>query len=148
MMGINSTSGIAYISALINRHLDLNLAYYTMISAKRKNEVSDQMAVFTNYTPKLMEAATSSKENDLLDLTDISSFKLDTSIEKYMLVQSKGEFINLFPKIRQIDYVLISNYSLERKKIVLKNIEGVNYTFDLSEDHLGLKLKYFRELMW
>lgn len=148
LMGINSTSGIALISASINRYFDIHLAYYTVISAKQKNEVSDQMAVFTNYTPNLPSSPAGSEVDNLFDLCDLSNFRLESSIEKYMLVQSKGEFINLFPRIRQIDYVLISNYALAQKKSILKEMEGVNYVFDLTEEHLGTKLKYFRELMW
>ena len=148
VLGINSTLGVALIAASINRFLDLNLAYYTLISATQKNERSDQMAVFTNYTPKPPSTPALKEVDSLIDWSDLSNFKLDTSIEKYMLIQSKGEFINLFPKIRQIDYVLISNYPLAKKKSLLKDLEGINYLFDLTEEHLGPKLKYFRELMW
>ena len=147
-MGINTTMGIGYLASMLNRYMEVDLAYYTMITATQKNSVADKMAVFTNYTPRIESVQPEREEGALLDLSDITSFRQESSIEKYMLVQAKGEYLNLFPRIKQIDFVFISNYALHQKKAILQMMEGINYSFDLTEEHLGAKSKYFRELMW
>lgn len=144
ILGINSTAGIAFISAELNRHLDMDLRFYTAISARRKNSITDQMAVFTNYQPK---SDLNPNQEPIDRLENIHILQKETPTSKYMLVQAKGESLNLFPRIRQIDYVFLSNYPFIGQKKSLQSIPDIRYIFDLYEEHLGAKLKYFRGLM-
>jgi hypothetical protein len=62
-------------------------------------------------------------------------------IEKYILVECKGEANNLFPKLKPLDYLLISNYPLSDLKFTIKSIPDVTMVFDLTQSQLGNKVK-------
>lgn len=149
ILGVNTTMGIAYLSNILNRYLDIELRYYTSIRVEHKKSVVDQMSVFANYTPKnsLEISSDATSNSDFIDLSDISNYSLEKTSEKYMLVQAKGEHMNLFSKIKQIDYVLISNYPLDKDKKAIQSVDAINYLFELNETHLGKKYAYFWELM-
>lgn len=145
LLGINTTWGIGYLANLINRYIDQKLKYFTTIQARQKSIVNDSMAVFANYIPNISD--TKDDANLIPDLSDMSGYIQSKVSEKFLLIQAKGEQMNMFPKIRQIDYVFASNYSLAKVRPALQEIDDIHYIFDLNETHLGKKVDYFAELM-
>jgi hypothetical protein len=142
-MGISSSVGVAVLANLINRHLGINLSYYEKMMAMQQNLVLDSLAIFTTFEPQVNEVETT-------DDPDVFDMKLpETHVAtKYILMQTKGEKSNLFPKINPMDYIFISNYSIQNHFELIKSIPEITINFELQKSHLGKRYDYFRKLFY
>lgn len=142
-IGISSASGVAILSSQLNRYLNIELSFYSKLMALNNETVYDNLPIFTTFEPKENELDTSSD-------TDVFDFKLPQRIEitKFLLIQSRGDKSSLFPKITQLDFLLISNYSLSKFYPLIQSIPEVTMPFELKKEHLGKRFDYFRKLFY
>lgn len=146
-LGISSAAGIAVICHKINQYLGVKLSYFDdAIISITQSSILDNIPVFTSFEPKANEP-----ENSSLDLDD---FSLDlnpcgkVAVCKYLLIKCKGNSHQLFPKIQQLDFLLVSNYELKTAETVINQIPEVTITFSLFETHIGKRRLYFRKLFY
>lgn len=142
-LGISSATGVAVLTTQLNRFLDLELSFYIHLIAKNNQTAFDNLPIFTSFNPKENKVDTSS-EFDFLDLR-IHNERIST---KYLLIQSRGDRANLFPRITQLDYLLISNYSLENLKKTIDTVPEVGISFGLNKEHIGNRYPYFHRLFF
>jgi hypothetical protein len=142
-MGISSSTGIAVIANLINRYLSIELSYYEKMMAMQQEVVLESLPIFTSFEPQVNEMNTT-EEIDVFDL------RLPTEKEqtKYLLMQTKGDKANLFPKINPMDFIFVSNYSMEKYIEVVKSIPETTLCYELKKQHLGKRYDYFRKLFY
>ncbi len=146
-LGISTTMGVAFLANMLNKFLDIELAFYTNIIGKQKGNIQDQMAVFSNFTPKDIIADSINSAINLEDvIIDNTHYRHENKVSKFMLVQVKGEQMNLFPKIKQLDYLFIANFPMKNHKMRIQSIDGIQYIFNMEEIHLRSKYSYFQDL--
>ena len=143
--GISSSVGIAVLCNQLNRYLQLKLSFYTSMMAMNQDTILDKLPIFTSFEPKENQLETHSiLEDDFFDM----SMPSRAEISKYLLIQCKGEHSTLFSKIAQLDYLLISNYSLTQSLTTIQSIPEVTITFPLQSMHIGKRFDYFRKLFY
>jgi hypothetical protein len=144
-LGISSSTGIAVLCSQLNRYLQLKLSFYTSMMAMNQETILDKLPIFTSFEPKENQLETDSIiEDDFFDM----SIPNRAEISKYLVIQCKGEQAALFPKIGQLDYLLISNYSLTQSIAAIQSIPEVTITFPLQSMHIGKRFGYFRKLFY
>jgi hypothetical protein len=144
-MGISSATGIAVICHKINTYLGVKLSFYSNLMAMNRATILDNLPIFTSFEPKENILEVSNQVDD--DFFDIA-LPSKTEVSKYLLVQCKGEKSNLFPKISQLDFLLVSNYSLKSTIHTIQQIPEVSITFPLETIHIGKRREYFRKLFY
>jgi hypothetical protein len=113
--------------------------------AMNQETILDKLPIFTSFEPKENQLETDSIiEDDFFDMIIPNR----AEISKYLVIQCKGEQAALFPKIGQLDYLLISNYSLTQSIAAIQSIPEVTITFPLQSMHIGKRFGYFRKLFY
>jgi hypothetical protein len=142
-MGISSSTGIAVLANQLNRYLDINLSFYQKMIALHQEKVLDNLPIFTNYIPLKNEL----KVDEEIDFFDL---RLTNEVEttKFLLMQTKGEKANLFPKINPMDFIFISNYPLSKFSEIIKSIPEITLHYELNMVHVKNQYKYFSDLFY
>jgi len=145
-MGISSATGIAVLCHQVNKYLDIQLSFYSNLMALNQDTILDSLPIFTSFEPveNKMELTDAIIDDDFLNL----SLPTKSVVSKYLLVQCKGERSSLFPKISQLDFLFISNYSLEKSMPIVQRIPEVTIAFPLQTVHIGKRLDYFRKFFY
>lgn len=143
-VGLSSATGVAVMAHQIQRYLDIELSFYSQIMAINKDTILDSLPIFTSFEPKTNEWIKPKEDEFSLDF-----FLPDTTeVSKYILVQTKGNKSHLFPKISQLDFLLISNYSLISTIPIINTIPEVTVSFELNKLHIAKRYNYFRNLFF
>ncbi|MFY7862217.1 MAG: hypothetical protein ACOVP5_08300, partial [Chitinophagales bacterium] len=137
-LGFSSATAAFPIISMINKYLHITLSHYRDFI--EGSDPNFKRCIFTNFRPAI--ALNNPGEIDF-SFDDISSVsrKDKAQIHKYILVECKGDANNLFPKLKPLDYLLISNYQLSDLKSTIKSIPDVTMVFDLNQSQLGNKVK-------
>lgn len=145
-MGMSSATGIAVLCNQVNKYLGIKLSFYSNLLALNKDTILDNLPIFTSFEPKenVMEVNPEANDDDFLDLALPSK----TEVSKYLLIQCKGEKANLFPKISQLDFLFVSNYSLAKSMPTIQQIPELTISFPLQTMHIGKRQDYFRKLFY
>jgi hypothetical protein len=145
-IGVSSANGIAVLCNQINKYLGIKLSFYSNLMALNQDTILDSLPIFTSFEPKenVMQVNTVAHDEDFFDI----GLPTKTEVSKYLLIQCKGEKANLFPKISQLDFLFISNYSLEKSLSTLQQIPEVTVSFPLQIMHIGKRRDYFRKLFY
>lgn len=109
--------------------------------------VIDSMPIFTTFEPKKDELKLESYQFNLDNILDLN-LPTESTETKYLLIQTKGEKINLFPKINPMDYLFISNYHLDNHREIIQSIPAVTIQYELMGIHIGKRYDYFRKLFY
>lgn len=145
-LGISSATGMAVLCHQLNKYLSIKLSFYNNVMAINQDTILDNLPIFTSFEPidnKL-------ELNDPLDKDDFFDITLPSKneITKFLIIQCKGEKSTLFPKINQLDFLFISNYSLEKFIPIIQKIPEVTLVFSLQSLHVGKKADYFQKLFY
>ena len=145
-MGISSATGIAVLCNQVNKYLGIKLSFYSNLMALNQGTILDNLPIFTSFEPKenTMEVNTLVNDDDFFDI----GIPTKTEISKYLLIQCKGEKSRLFPKISQLDFLFISNYSIEKSMPTMQQIPEITISFPLQTMHIGKRYDYFRKLFY
>ncbi len=145
-MGISSATGIAVLCNQVNKYLGIKLSFYSNLMALNQDTILDNLPIFTSFEPieNKMEINSSSEGEDFFDL-GLPSKK---DVSKYLVIQCKGDKSSLFPKISQLDFLFISNYSLSNAMQTVLQIPEVTIAFPLQSMHMGRRMDYFRKLFY
>ncbi|MBL7789208.1 MAG: hypothetical protein JNL75_05170 [Chitinophagales bacterium] len=145
-MGISSATGIAVLCNQVNKYLGIQLSFYSNLMAMNQDTILDNLPIFTSFEPKVnaLELNNKTEDDDFFDLGILSK----TEVSKYLLIQCKGERSILFPKITQLDYLFISNYSVENLIPTIQQLPEVTIAFPLQSMHIGKRYDYFRKLFY
>jgi hypothetical protein len=145
-MGVSTATGIAVLCHQLNKYLDIHLSFYSNLMAINQETILDSLPIFTSFEPveNKMEINSPFEEEDFFDL-GLPSKK---DVSKYLVIQCKGDKSSLFPKISQLDFLFISNYSLSNAVQTVLQIPEVTIAFPLQSMHMGRRMDYFRKLFY
>jgi hypothetical protein len=137
-LGFSSATAAFPIISLVNKYLHITLSHYRDFI--EESDPNFRRCIFTNFRPALPMNSPGEIDYNFDDISALSRPE-KAQIEKYILVECKGEANNLFPKLKPLDYLLISNYPLSDLKFTIKSIPDVTMVFDLTQSQLGNKVK-------
>jgi hypothetical protein len=84
-------------------------------------------------------------------LEEFNVFKnadFEESDQKIVILEAKNQNVFLFPKMKQMDYLIISNFPIQSLKSTLNQIQVVNIVFDIDIKILKERIKDIEKLFW
>jgi hypothetical protein len=85
------------------------------------------------------------------ELEEFNVFKnadFEESDQKIAIVEAKNQNVFLFPKMKQMDYLIVSNFPIQNLKATLNQIQVVNIVFDVDLKILKERTKDIEKLFW
>ncbi len=122
-LGVSSTAKDILLITKINAELDYQFFYSTNLKVQISKDELEEFNVFKN-----------------------SDF--EESDQKIAIVEAKNQNVFLFPKMKQMDYLIVSNFPIQNLKATLNQIQVVNIVFDVDLKILKERTKDIEKLFW
>jgi hypothetical protein len=122
-LGVNSTAKDILLITKINAELDFHFFYSSNLKVQIRKDELEEFNVFKNAD-------------------------FEESDQKIVILEAKNQNVFLFPKMKQMDYLIISNFPIQSLKSTLNQIQVVNIVFDIDIKILKERIKDIEKLFW
>jgi hypothetical protein len=122
-LGVSSTAKDILLITKINAELDYQFFYSTNLKVQISKDELEEFNVFKNAD-------------------------FEESDQKIAIVEAKNQNVFLFPKLKQMDYLIVSNFPIQNLKATLNQIQVVNIVFDVDVKILKERTKDIEKLFW
>jgi hypothetical protein len=122
-LGVSSTAKDILLITKINAELDYQFFYSTNLKVQISKDELEEFNVFKNAD-------------------------FEESDQKIAIVEAKNQNVFLFPKMKQMDYLIVSNFPIQNLKATLNQIQVVNIVFDVDLKILKERTKDIEKLFW
>ena len=122
-LGVSSTAKDILLITKINAELDYQFFYSTNLKVQISKDELEEFNVFKNAD-------------------------FEESDQKIAIVEAKNQNVFLFPKMKQMDYLIVSNFPIQNLKATLNQIQVVNIVFDVDVKILKERTKDIEKLFW
>ena len=122
-LGVSSTAKDILLITKINAELDYQFFYSTNLKVQISKDELEEFNVFKNAD-------------------------FEESDQKIAIVEAKNQNVFLFPKLKQMDYLIVANFPIQNLKATLNQIQVVNIIFDVDLKILKERTKDIEKLFW
>lgn len=122
-LGVSSTAKDILLITKINAELDFQFFYSSNLKIQISKEEIEEFNVFKN---------SDFEEND----------------QKIAIIEAKNQNVFLFPKMKQMDYLIVSNFPIQSLKATLKQMQIINLVYDIDLKIIKERLKDLERLFW
>jgi hypothetical protein len=122
-LGVSSTAKDILLITKINAELDYQFFYSTNLKVQISKDELEEFNVFKNAD-------------------------FEESDQKIAIVETKNQNVFLFPKLKQMDYLIVANFPIQNLKATLNQIQVVNIIFDVDLKILKERTKDIEKLFW
>ena len=122
-LGVSSTAKDILLITKINAELDFQFFYSSNLKIQISKEEIEEFNVFKN---------SDFEEND----------------QKIAIIEAKNQNVFLFPKMKQMDYLIVSNFPIQSLKATLNQMQIINLVYDIDLKIIKERLKDLERLFW
>lgn len=122
-LGISSVAKDILLITKINAELDYQFFYSNNLKIQISKEEWEEFNVFKNAEFEETEA-------------------------KIAIIEVKNQNVILFPKLKQMDYLIVANFPIQHLKATLSKLQIVNIVFDIDLKFIKERTKDIEKLFW
>jgi hypothetical protein len=122
-LGISSLAKDILLITKINAELDYQFFYSNNLKIQISKEELEEFNVFKNAEFEETEA-------------------------KIAIIEVKNQNVILFPKLKQMDYLIVANFPIQQLKATLSKLQVVNIVFDIDLKFIKERTKDIEKLFW
>jgi hypothetical protein len=122
-LGISSVAKDILLITKINAELDYQFFYSNNLKIQISKEELEEFNVFKNAEFEETEA-------------------------KIAIIEVKNQNVILFPKLKQMDYLIVANFPIQHLKATLSKLQVVNIVFDVDLKFIKERTKDIEKLFW
>lgn len=122
-LGISSVAKDILLITKINAELDYQFFYSNNLKIQISKEELEEFNVFKNAEFEETEA-------------------------KIAIIEVKNQNVILFPKLKQMDYLIVANFPIQQLKATLSRLQVVNIVFDIDLKFIKERTKDIEKLFW
>jgi hypothetical protein len=122
-LGISSVAKDILLITKINAELDYQFFYSNNLKIQISKEELEEFNVFKNAEFEETEA-------------------------KIAIIEVKNQNVILFPKLKQMDYLIVANFPIQHLKATLSKLQVVNIVFDIDLKFIKERTKDIEKLFW
>jgi|688.fasta_scaffold452950_2 hypothetical protein len=122
-LGISSVAKDILLITKINAELDYQFFYSNNLKIQISKEELEEFNVFKNAEFEETEA-------------------------KIAIIEVKNQNVILFPKLKQMDYLIVANFPIQQLKATLSKLQVVNIVFDIDLKFIKERTKDIEKLFW
>lgn len=122
-LGISSVAKDILLITKINAEFDYQFFYSNNLKIQISKEELEEFNVFKNAEFEETEA-------------------------KIAIIEVKNQNVILFPKLKQMDYLIVANFPIQHLKATLSKLQVVNIVFDIDLKFIKERTKDIEKLFW
>jgi hypothetical protein len=122
-LGISSVAKDILLITKINAELDYQFFYSNNLKIQISKEELEEFNVFKNAEFEETEA-------------------------KIAIIEVKNQNVILFPKLKQMDYLIVANFPIQHLKATFSKLQVVNIVFDVDLKFIKERTKDIEKLFW